>query len=719
MNEIESAMGMPEPDAAGLGNLAGVAQKVMQKDMIERESPDVQEDKKALITRWLTDIKAAKKHFENEFKNMREDMKFAKGEQWGSAAAGADKYTVNLVHRHITQRVSSLYAKNPKVVAKRRQRMEFAIWDGDIKSIQEAMMVISQATQANMMPPPELVALMEEVTNVKKMNRQYDKIGKTAEIMFAYFMDASSPTFKVQAKQLIRRVCTCGIGYVKMGFNRSMEKSPELKKTISDLNSRLAVVKQMLADVADGKTEETQAEYAELEMSLKVMQEQKDVIINEGLVFDFPKSTSIIPSPSTTSIKGWINTDWIAQEFYFTCDEIKQIYDIDVTGSGTTYGADTASQQDSKQIISPNEQSNGGKKKDKYAVYEVQHKDTGMIFTICDGYMNYLKEPSAPKLILPRFYNIYSLSFNDIEDEDNVFPPSDARMLRPMQLEYNRSREGLREHRIANRPAYVTSKGILEDGDKSKLTTHESSEVIELNISRETPIGNVIQAVPKIPIDPAVYDTSPLFDDIVKVVGSQEANFGGTSSSSATEVSVAEGSRMATVSSNVDDLDDLLSELAEDGCRIMLQHVSVETARKIVGNGAVWAELNNQEIADLLYLEVKAGSSGRPNKAQEIANFERLAPTLLQMGGISHTFLAKQALMRLDDSLDLDEAMLEGMPSMIAMNSMTQPSTGDPATDPSQQGAQGGNKAGTPNINAGGQASMPTSQQIQMGNAGG
>lgn len=176
---------------------------------------------------------------------------------------------------------------------------------------------------------------------------------------------------------------------------------------------------------------------------------------------------------------------------------------------------------------------------------------------------------------------------------------------------------------------------------------------------------------------------------------------------------------MSTVSSNVDDLDDFLTEIARSAGQIMLGEVSQETAVKIAGPGAVWPQLSGQEISDEIILEVQAGSSGRPNKAQEIANFERMAPTLLQIPGIKPTWLAKQALLRMDDSLDLDEAIADGIPSMIAMNAMGGPSTGDPLTDPSQQGGRGANKSPSPAQGDGRPASHPAAQDVTTGNAGG
>jgi hypothetical protein len=180
-----------------------------------------------------------------------------------------------------------------------------------------------------------------------------------------------------------------------------------------------------------------------------------------------------------------------------------------------------------------------------------------------------------------------------------------------------------------------------------------------------------------------------LLDDMMRVVGSQEANLGGTSASTATEVSVAEGSRMSSLSSNVDDLEDFLGELARAAGQVLLVQMDQQTVMKIAGPGAVWPQLTAGEVAQELMLEVEAGSNGRPNKAIQIQNFERIAPILLQIPGMNPEFMAKEALKRMDDGMDITDAIRAALPSIVAMNAQKQLAQGDPASDPNMQGAAG------------------------------
>ena len=116
----------------------------------------------------------------------------------------------------------------------------------------------------------------------------------------------------------------------------------------------------------------------------------------------------------------------------------------------------------------------------------------------------------------------------------------------------------------------------------------------------------------------------------------------------------------------------------------------------------MWPTLTKAEVARDLYLEIEAGSSGRPNQAQELQNFERLAPILMQLPGIKPAFLVKQAIKRLDDKVDVDEAIADGLPSITSMNGGKMPGMPGPgrseragaAGRPQRAGAAGAQQPG-------------------------
>lgn len=669
------------------------------------QQPD--DSRTALVTQWVDDIKSAKEFFSKRFEQMRKDVKFASGKQWLSESD--DRYVANITLRHLKQSVAALYAKNPKATYRRRDTLDYTLWDGDPQGLATTM-------QAAAMGDPNAMAVLMELEQVKQRRVMLDRVGKTMVILFNYFLNEPIPTFKTSAKQMIRRVRTCGVGYVKVGFQRAMEKSPDVARRLSDVTQQLNHLEMLATQVAEGEVFDGEAKMEELRIAMQALQAEPDMIVREGLVFDFPASTAIIPDPDCYSIKGWLGARWVAHEFMFTADEILKTYGYDVKEGGAT------------EYNYPYRKAGGRKHKvkaAKYCVYEVYDRATGTQFTVADGCKDYLEEPATPKVKVEQFIPIYGLVFNELDEDDEasgqtLIPSSDVELIRPMQLEHNRSREGLRQHRIANRPGYVGAKGVLPEEDKMRLATHAESELVELDVPPNTDIETVLQSKPTVPIDPAVYDTAPFFDDMQRVVGSQAGNFGQITGGSATEVSVAEGARMNDVTSDIDELDDFLSLVARESGGVMLREISPETAKKIAGPGAVWPELTGTEIAEELMLEIRAGSSGRPNKAQELANLERVAPFVVQAPNLNPVWWLKQLLNRMDETVEIEDAIIEGLPSITSMNTMTgrgaanangggdQP-TGKPESDPNQQGNQGSTNAQNPRENEPGpQPQYPT-----------
>ena len=137
--------------------------------------------------------------------------------------------------------------------------------------------------------------------------------------------------------------------------------------------------------------------------------------------------------------------------------------------------------------------------------------------------------------------------------------------------------------------------------------------------------------------------------------------------------------------------------------QIMLYEMSGEEVKKIVGQGATWPEMTREEIMEEVFLEIEAGSTGKPNRAAELQNIERIMPFLLQIPGIDPSWLAKELLKRLDDKLDITQAIVEKIPSIVAMNQSQGEGTGDPAL----AGAPSGGASNAPMLNAQSAGSLP------------
>lgn len=666
----------------------------------------------ALVKRVLEDIRADKAHHENAFKRMRADMHLAMygaDKNWGE-----DKYRTNIAGRHVKNKTAALYAKNPKVVARRRETLDFQLWDESEQSLMLAMQTIEMASTAppvvdpetGIAAPPEVPGFAEAQALIADFQQGYErrtnlkKFGRTLEILFAQAMREQKPLdFKQAIKKVVRRACTTGVGYVELGFQREKGPAPVTQERLADSRARLEHLQNLLQQAGEGEIQEIDAEMRELEASIASLVSEPEIVLREGLIFDFPQSTKVIPDRLCKSLVGFIGARHVTVEYNYTIDQIKELFGVDLGEKYTPYMLDGKRgdgedgeqgelfDQDAYKLY-------GGQRRSKdqlVCVWKMYDKTSGLVYYVADGYDKFLREPAAPEVFVSDFWPLFALTFNDIESEEELYPPSDVYLLRSMQAEYNRSRQGKREHRQAARPRWGYANGAFDENDVDQLKTAQPFDAIGLNIDPSTKLSDVLQAVPVPGVDPNLYDTGEIDKDIMVSVGAQSAQMGVTGRSTATEAAVAANAMSSSDASSVDDLDAFLSAIARASSQILMREMSAEQVMAVVGVGAYWPEQTTAEISDEIYLEVEAGSTGKPNQGVELNNWKEMMPYLLQMGSIQPTWLARETLRRLDDRMDLTEAVVAGLPSIVAMNAQKQLGGGTPDSDPNAQGDKGAN----------------------------
>lgn len=709
-----------EPVAAtGMAGTSGMTPDTeRQPDPAERD----------LVEKLTTRIRDDRKYFEAAFKRMREDMDIAR--LGALKEPGEGDYVANITGRHINQKVAALYAKNPKAVARRREKLDFQIWDENPQSLLLALQTVQMATMPQgdpatglvVSPDPALI-MSPQVQQAVALVRDYEqgmaaremarKIGRTVEILFEYYTKEQTPVdFKTSMKQLVRRTATTGVGYLKLGFQREMQDNTAITaERLSDFQAQLRHLQTLGEEAQDGSAPDQEVKQRELELAIASLQEQQFVLIREGLVFDFPESTRVIPDKLTRSLTGFIGARWLTVEYLYTPGEVKDMFGVDLGKEYCRYLDDGTYRSEASQ----GELSLEDNKRDEMVcVWEHYDRQTGVVYIVCDGHKKFLRQPGPPDVYVEDFWPVFALTFNEVENPKHLFPPSDVRLMLPMQREYNRAGQGKAEHRMAARPRFSIRKGALDDKSKLALGTTEAFDVVELNFMDGTAsLADVMQPVPMPGVDPNLYEVGTIFQDMQLVVGSQEAQFGVTSGATATESGIAESSRVASVDANVDDLDSFLTRVARAAGQIMLKEVSPETVLKIAGPGAVWPQVTLDQIAEELVLEIQAGSSGKPNQAQEIRNWKEMLPFLIQMPGIDPDELAKETLRRLDDRLDLTLLTKQNAMAIVAMNRMAGAAPA-PGAMPEDQGGAGADNASVPGGPSGTDAPGGNNQQAIM-----
>lgn len=709
----------PQMDGADAGT-------EQQEQRVKRGEPKIAEERRRLVSWWLQQIQADKKHWKSTFDQMRRDQDFCYGKQWSDSRWEDDRYQANITLRHVQQRVASLYAKNPKVKATRKERLLNTVWDGTMSAVMLAMqqmqqvqqemalvaqagmqdpMVAQQAQQMMMQP----MQTLQDAQQTVEYKAQMGKFGETLELLYEYNIDEQAHPFKTMMKLVVRRAVTTGVGYVKLGFQRVMEQGPELEARIADATQRMNTLERMLADFADGEiTDEHAKEKEHLRLMLESMQQEQDVLVREGLIFDYPMSTCIIPDRKTQQLREFLGADYVTQEYVLSPDEVKEIYGVDIGDQFKAYRPGTTEDP----TVSPlsgeydpttdswsydkEDPSSDSYKSRVAVVWETYNRKDGMVYVTADGYKDFLREPAQPDVWTERFYPWFPLVLNECDHPQKIFPPSDVSLIRDAQKEYNRLRESLREHRISNRPATAVASGQLSQEDVDKLINRPANALVELSgLQPGQSVEQLLMPIRGPGLDPNLYEVNGIYEDIMRSVGTSEAAMGMAGGNTATETSIAESARQTSAGSSIDDMDMMLTEMARAAGQILLAEVSEETVKEIIGPGAMWPELTRDQLAKEVFLEIEAGSTGKPNQAQEIQNFEKLAPILMQIPGISPEMLAKEAIRRLDDRLELDELYDQNALSIQAMNQQAG-QVAPPGQEPEAQGEEGQRNAEQP-----------------------
>lgn len=721
----------------------------------------VPEDRRKLCQRIISTIKADKRFHDKAFKRMKRDMFVAfhgREETWAEK-----NYKANIAGRHVKQKTAALYAKNPKATAKRAERLDFAQWDEDPQSLMLALQTIQagvavasqhaatagvpavpgvqpdpsapsglanemqgavkQAVMPGMghnggpeMPPPEMPpgfeearAVVEDFQQGMTRRRAADKVCRTLEILFAKAMREQKPVdFKMGMKQVVRRTIATCVGYVELGFQREYGPRPGLTEHLADSRARLDHLASLKEEAGEGEIDECDAEMAELNASVAALQAEPEIVTREGLVFDYPRSTKVIPDRLCKTLVGFIGARHLSIEYEYTTDEVKEIFNCDLKkysqytpdGKGMSEVAGDFFDEDGE--TAEQHRKTGG----LVRVWKHYDKPAGLVYYVADGHDDFLREPAAPDVFVEDFWPVYALTFNETESEDELFPLSDVSLMLDMQREQNRSRQGKREHRDAARPRWAYANGSIKEGDIEKIGTVKPFEAVGLDIDPQTELNKILQAFPVPGVDPNLYDTGEIFTDMQLVVGSQQASLGGLAKATATESAISASSSATADGSSSDDLDGFITIIARASGQILLKEMSEEQVMLVVGPGASWPHATLSEIAGEVFMEIEAGSTGKPNQAVEINNWKQMLPLLLQIGSIKPLWLARESLRRLDDRLDLTEAIAEGIPAIVAQNAAGQaggapgaapgPMPENPANAPAAQGPSGASHVAKP-----------------------
>lgn len=662
----------------------------------EDKLASIPESEIEFVKKWAARIVKAKAHWQPDFDRMRANMAFTSGKQWeGQTEITDERYVCNITIQAVRNKVANLYARNPEVEITPRERRNYQLWSGDVEDLIPAFQAV-QMGRAQGVPNIPAEALMMDFMHGKQLEQMVQNICDTLKKTYDYQVDVCRPEFKEQMKQAVNRAVVTGVGYCRPHFV-SQGDSPistvETRHSIVDRAKLAKTVQEKILD--DDGSPESEAAVEELQSLVNSIgystQSGDEYELPEKIEFDFPPSTSIIPDTRCRSLKEFVAARWIVQEYCLPLEEVNTVFQTDIEEADLSpYRKDSEEKAAGASYERPDFLDETEKPMEHATVWEVMDYTTKQVFFLLRGYPGFLKAPESPDPCVAGFWPVQALTFNDVEAEEDsetsIFPPSDVDLVLHPQKEWNRTREALRDQRNANAPKYPIRDGVLTDEDLDKIENAEPNSVIRLKgIPADVPPDTFIKPMQVAKIDPQVYDTGPLEQDMQLGGGFQQANIGPAQPDvTATVGTIAEQSRQTVTASNVDDLDGFLSRVSKNVVEMVVRRFTPQTVETIVGPGTVFPTQDQSNWLNMVNCQIKAASSGRPNRAMEVSNAQQIVPLMLQAGGNPIAIIEYLAKI-LDDKIDVKKFFpLPGM--MPGAEPQGQPTAQQPATPQRQLG---------------------------------
>lgn len=468
---------------------------------------------------------------------------------------------------------------------------------------------------------------------------------------------------KRRAKSAIRSIQATGEGWLKMAYLREWDEDPTMKSRLSNAQDNLKRIEYLLNKITDpAERDQTEAERAELEQQIAALSQQVEVIKSEGLVIDVvAPEDMLILDQSCKEFGAYVEARAIAQGMWWTKEEYEELFGWPEDGKPAPKLRNKPSNDDKQSKADQGEQWVRG--------WEVWDRISNTVYTFAEGMTDYCREPFQPKKLGERWYPFFRWGWNQVDGSAD--PVSDTELQRSLQDEYYESRTQYANHRKDSMPVRLVRKsGNLTPDDVDKITHRRSRDIIPVEGLPGKPINDDIGELPGVTLNPAVYDTSAIRVDMELMAGRGDAAAGTVANAkTATEAEILREGLQTRSQERRDGIEDDLQEMAQYAAEILLQELTIEQVQRIAGEDAVWPQASKDEIFDLVEIDIRAGSTGMPNRAREREQWAQVMPlikdTVVQISQAQQAGqpdvatalkkLLKETLTRYDERIDLEE----------------------------------------------------------------
>lgn len=469
---------------------------------------------------------------------------------------------------------------------------------------------------------PEIAVTLDEHIDTSRYPTA-QPFAKTLETALNTFL-IKDAKMKHRGKQAVRGSLTTTLAWAKVMFQEQRSEDPLIRNRINDTQDNIDQIDALIAETSKegGECVEYEAKLFELNQQVDSLNKQVEVVVSKGLVVDIASAEDvIIMDESCREIDDYMQASEMCHRIKMTIGAFKAQFS-------------KAPPNGAKKYMRKGE---GENQKDVdeddflVCVYEVWSKKDLTVYTLCEGAPAYIRDPYQPETLGERWYPFFGLQLRRVDGEK--YPLSNVEQGIELQDEFNTRRTNAAEHRRKNTPVRLLNKasGITDAEVNSIVNRTINTDVIGVNADTAQPLQNLLGHLPDIPYNPAMYDVTDILRDMETIFNVQDAARGAINKAKTLgEAELMNQGMQSRSSEAIDVVEDWLSEIAIYSAQMLLQNMNGELIKARFGEKAVWPELNKKELFGLVNINIRAGSTTRPNKMRERDQWIEILPIIQQ-----------------------------------------------------------------------------------------
>ena len=518
-------------------------------------------------------------------------------------------------------------------------------YDADVAEFDAAMAMFNA----------EMQAYGDEMKNRRLSRETRKRFSETLEILISKSWALAD--LKTEARVAVGATLTTKIGWMKLAWHEDQGLDPVSNRRLASLQENIRLIDDLRARAKDGQgTENLDALRQETAEAIAALNAAVEVVTARGLVCDsIPPEDMTVPIGVTRVASATASSPWLAQRIFMSCElarrEFPEVPD-ECWKSAQRYsqrkpkmalrvafeahpGIEVSSASDASQFTQGPDgmrtEMVSGAEGEFVCIHEVWDKEAGIVRTVCEGVKRYVRPPHAPEISVTRFYPFYNMAF--VEADGLRYPQSMVQRSRGLQDEYNARRSSLKAQRDRAKQGILADGSAIDKDEMNKIVSSVEGEITVIDTTGNKPIQNVFMAKPTVQLDPALYEVDSIRRDFEEMWGLQQARMGGVRvEQTATEAEIQDAGFNARITFMREPLETMLNEMSIATAEMLLQRLSLDDAIEYAGPGAVWPEAASvSDLATLVSVTIKAGSTGKPNTSAERNAWAQTMPMMTQL----------------------------------------------------------------------------------------